>query len=45
MITVILILAIAALLCAILALMGKCPITVPVLLLAIIAVMQNVSVR
>ncbi len=41
MLTVLLILAIAALISAILSLMGKCPLTVPVLLLSIIAILQQ----
>lgn len=41
MLTVVLVLAVAALICAILSMMGKCPITVPVLLLAIIEVLEH----
>lgn len=40
MLTLMIILAVAALIGAIVAMMGKCPVTVPVLILAIIAVLH-----
>jgi hypothetical protein len=41
MLTVLLILSVAALIAAILTLMGRCPVAVPVLLLAIIEVLEH----
>lgn len=41
MLTVLLILAIAALVSTILSMIGKCPLTVPVLLLALIACLER----